>query len=358
MHIYPSNAGVWFHCAGSPTVSEPFYTKQPDSDAKKEGVCAHWVLELLAKEQPVKEGDLHDNGKMVTDDMIEHAEGLLEMLPPLRPEDVEKRFTCDDLWPGMVGKADIAFDMDSELVLVDYKYGHAPVDAFENEQLMVTAAALADPARHKTIRMIVYQPRCFRGDGPVSEWAIDYSRFSTQYLPRVKEAVKEANGPNPDVNTGSHCRNCVGKHACKALHATSMSIVDMTQAASILELPAEALGRELATLQDAQERLKARVTGLEQQAQLALEKGQTVAGFQLVNAVGNLSWVAPKDKVLQLGDLLGVDLRKAEEPITPTQAINAGVDEATVKGIAKRASKGVELKRIKLNKLKEVFKNG
>lgn len=358
MHIYPSNAGVWYHCAGSPTISEPFYTSQPESEAKKEGVCAHWVLERLAKGETIKEGDAHKNGTRVTDDMIEHAAGLLEVLPTLRAEEVEHRFSCDTLWPGMVGKADIALEMDGELVLLDYKYGHAPVDAFENEQLMVTAAALIDTSRHKKIRMMVYQPRCFRGDGPMSEWTIDADRFVVEYVPKVQHATKEAHGPNPEVNTGSHCRNCVGRHACRALQMTSLSIVDMTQGASILELPPEALGKELSTLQDAQDRLKARITGLEQQAQLELEKGRTVAGFELANSLGNLAWTAPKDRVLALGDLLGVDLRKPQEPITPTQAIKAGVDEATVKGISNRASRGVELKRIKLNKLKEVFKNG
>jgi hypothetical protein len=77
--------------------------------------------------------------------------------------------------------------------------------------------------------------------------------------------------------------------------------------------------------------LDARVSGIEAQAVAAVKRGALVPFWMMESVPGRLAWNKPEAEVFALGDMLGLDLRKAPEAITPTQA-KAAAKAAKVPG--------------------------
>lgn len=350
----PSNASIWTQCPGAVKISQPYLKLYEMSEAAKEGIAAHWVAEQIHAGVVLEAGSVAKNGVSVTQDMIDGAEAYSDLIG--LNATVEQRINLDSVSPGMFGYIDAFKVIGTDLFIYDYKYGHTPVEAFENDQMLASIRGLLDlPASVgvKNIHMEIFQPRVFTA--VENKWSITMEEYQ-DYLPAILEAAKDVMGKDPEINTGSHCLRCKGRQACVALRESALAIVDLSKGPSTLDLPAEEIGQELGTLMDAQARLKARVTGLEEQAKLEMSKGSNVEGFTLQPGVGNLKWKVPVSKIIALGDVLGKDLRKPEAPLTPTQAIKAGLEKKTVDGLAERPSTGAKLKRVDYNKMRKVFK--
>src|SRR5437868_4163827 len=74
----PSGAGTWRHCAMWVAMNQIY--PQPDTPESLEGNAAHWVFaEMLACRQ-VAEGHAAPNGVIVTDEMLEGAELVVDTL--------------------------------------------------------------------------------------------------------------------------------------------------------------------------------------------------------------------------------------------------------------------------------------
>lgn len=352
--LFPSNSNRWMHCAASIALSKPYKELYDRGEAAEEGVAAHEVIQKLASGEEAMEGQLASNNVLITKEMIEGAEIYFEEVG--RGATFETKVSCDLVSKGMVAKPDAyRVDRDSATVFLwDYKFGHRPVDAFENEQMLVEAAAFL---QHEPIKFVftIVQPRNYRSS-KVSRWELSSEEYINEYLPKIRLAAQNALEAEPTATTGKQCAYCPARHACTALQEVAYIGVDLSMQGSTFELSGDALGRELTTLLDAQERISARLTGLEAQALSEIEKGKAVRGFEVSGSYGNKTWTADDVTVFAIGDLAGVDLRKPSKPITPSQAIKAGVDKKTVEAMSDAPFRGYKLNRLNIKKLKGKFK--
>jgi len=121
----------------------------------------------------------------------------------------------------------------------------------------------------------------------------------------------------------SACRDCSARHACEALQRASLVAVEQSTSAVPFDLPPVAVGHELRTMQRAAELLKARLTGLEEQARSMIAAGKPVPFYHLEPGRGRTVWTMPDADVVAMGRMMNVNLAKPLAAITPTQAKNS-----------------------------------
>jgi len=173
------------------------------------------------------------------------------------------------------------------------------------------------------------QPRSYHPSGPIREWII-YGSELKAYTQALHDAASEAMGPkDPDAKVGPECRDCKARHACTTLQASSYSIVQLARKGTVHSMLPGALGRELATLTEAQTILNARISGLEDEVTATIKSGGNVPGWMVQQGQGRQKWNKPLEEVVALGQMMGVDISKSAA-ITPKQAIEAGIPEVVV----------------------------
>lgn len=231
----------------------------------------------------------------------------------------------------------------------DYKFGHLIVEAFENWQGIEYIAGILeelgiDSAADEfiTVHLHIIQPRAFHRLGPIRTWTVKASDLRP-YFNKLEAVEAEALGDNPTCRTGPQCRDCSARVPCWGHTADSFAAIAYSgQPYSTPRDPAE-LGLELRLLRDAQATIKARLTGLEAQAEATIRDGDSVPGWAVEPGQTRTRWAVPTAEVLTLGDMLGVDLRKPPEPVTPTQAKKLGIDPAVISGYSETPTGALKL---------------
>ena len=94
---------------------------------------------------------------------------------------------------------------------------------------------------------------------------------------------------------------------------------------------------------------------LEAQALTLLRGGSPVPGQRIGHGAGSTVWNKSAPEVLALGDLMGVQLRKPEAPLTPLQAEKAGVDKALLAPYSMYKSGKARLVPDDDNKARQIF---
>jgi hypothetical protein len=113
------------------------------------------------------------------------------------------------------------------------------------------------------------------------------------------------------------------------------AMAEATHVSPLVMKPAEA-SLELRMARRAQKLLDARVTGLEEQILATLKRGERVPGWSVVHGSGRERWSRPAAEVLAVGTMMGVDVAKPVEPITPAQARKKGLDPGVVDAMSER----------------------
>lgn len=245
------------------------------------------------------------------------------------------------------------------LRVVDLKGGHRYVDVFENYQLFAYAAGIIRflnlPA-DTVVVLVIVQPYNYT-HGAVRTWkttAGQVMQFVHEViLPRVELALS----PNPPTFTGRHCLDCRARTQCATLQRADASIVDFSGTAEAVDLSPAAVGQELRILKEATKRLEARYTGLYEQASNLSRSGVSIAFWHMESGRGKFDWKSDTttDKVADMGDLLGIPLRKPAKLITPTQAIKAGLDESVVTLYADRPPGALRLVQDDMTAFRKIF---
>ena len=377
--LAPSSAHIWAPeggCRGSVSMQGK-YPSPEDSPEAREGTAAHHYVTELLQGRDVPLGAVAPNGHPIDAEMVDAAQGILvdvrDTMKAAHEVDlrVERRVSmAHHVHEACFGTPDVVLiDRPQRALHVwDYKYGHRFVDACRNWQLMLYAVgvlegegcyanvAYDDPRAFRgwRISVTIAQPRNYHAVGPMREWYLSGEHLADQ-LPQLRKAAHEAMTPGATLQTGEHCRDCSARHACPALQRAGAIAMDVSLQAQPVDLPAHAVGLELRQIEEAEARLKARRTGLEEQA-LGLIRGGTLVPFYTAqHASGRERWKTPAAEVFALGDMFGVNLRKAPEAITPAQARKAGVDETVVAAYAETPKGALRLERVNDDAAKLAF---
>lgn len=245
----------------------------------------------------------------------------------------------------------------------DYKFGHRYIEVFENYQLVggttgvIERLNIAD--EDLWLEWVVVQPRSYHRDGPIRIWRAP----ATSIRPLVNiahHATADAVGDSPTCTTGPHCLDCKATAICTTLQQQNSAVVDYSSKALPDPMTAAAMGIELKLLTDAMKRLEARKVGLAASVEAVLRAGEPVPMWKLEPGRAPRAWfdgVTPEE-IADLGDLANISLRKPLAVCTPTQAIDAGIDEATIEMYSSRPKGALVLKPDKAADVRKAFQRG
>lgn len=327
---------------------------QPDTPESLEGNAAHWVFAEMLAGRPVSEGMAAPNGVIVTEEMIEGGELVVDTLysrlnaagfnvTELAAVQVEKPVAIPAVHAQCWGTPDIRAFSPSRMVLelIDYKFGHRFVDEYENDQCIAYVAGIVDEIAEYLrmgaggvdqmlrVNITIIQPRCFYKGAPVRTWSILASELRG-HVNKLAHAADIALRPNPPAVTNPGCIDCPGRHACPALQKAAYSDAEFAVSSSPVELPPVAASLELKMMERALERLQSRVEGMRETVAAYIRQGHRVPFHRAEQGHGRQQWTMPPEQVIAMGQLMGVDLSKPSVK-TPKQALKSGVDEAVIK---------------------------
>ena len=313
----------------------------PPDEHTLEGEAAHWVALIGAlnpEELPALLGMTAPNGQTITDEMVDGAWLYVEALDGL-PGTMEERVDVPRVHPTECwGTPDWYHwkPATKTLKVVDYKFGHLFVEVFENWQLVAYASGIMDKlGLHDTdviLELVIVQPRSYHRDGPVRTWTVSATKLRSM-VNDMHHAAHEALTDKPRTQSGPHCVHCPARASCSTLQQTTGNILDFSGRADPLLQTPDDIGRELRLVTLARERLKARQTGLEAQAEALLRAGRAVPFFIMEPGQSRLKWlesVSVGEVEALAQTLTGRSVLKPPALITPTQALKSKALDAAV----------------------------
>lgn len=313
------------------------------------GLCAHSLASDMLRGVPVHEGqtiagfvgqfatfEMIDAATMYADDVRQHSQGQPVYIET--PMQMQGRLAP----VGTIKPDCFAWVAPGHLVLWEFKAGREFIPAFSNWQMMTYVRGILDVFQIDGLReqilkveFRVVQPRNYDREGHVRTWTVTAANLRS-FWNILENAADEAMGDDPVARAGaSQCKRCVGRAKCGTNQRQGFQVATLAGDGSPLDMNGQALGRELQILRDARAILEARITGLEEEAKAKLIKGENVEGFVAERRQGKLAWSVGTDGIKTIGDLHGVSLVRPS-PITPTQAITAGVPADVVNAYASR----------------------
>ena len=244
------------------------------------------------------------------------------------------------------------------LYIWDFKYGHSLVEVFENLQLLCYVAGILGKLnlwdQDVTVVMRIVQPRAFHEDGSIRQWKVKASALRP-YFNQLRNYAEASLQDDAECRSGSHCLNCQARHACPTALKAGLSMYEAVGKTTPVELTPEALGVQLAMVIRATEALKTLKTGYEAQVDSLMRNHVTVPGFRMAFGRGKLAWSEEAFMVEAMGTQVGIDLVKERKLLTPTQALDAGVNADLVKAWSKRTPGRPVLTQDKESRAREVF---
>jgi hypothetical protein len=320
-------------------------------EAAEKGRERHEVANRFAAGDRSSSGDAEaDKGAALWADVLKGDGWTLER--PVRIPSVSQHcFGTPDAWQ---------YDRQAGIVRVaDYKSGFLTVEP-DDWQLILYASGVLDELgidghadQHTRVELTIVQPFPFHRDGPVRRWSVMASDLRP-YINRAAEAARQALSPAASVQAGPQCRYCPARHACPAAQQAAGAAHDYAQAATPQFLDETAMAYEYEALQAAKQAIEYRLTGLEAQMIEIIKQGGDVPGWSIEPGQGRRAWTVTADEVRRLGELWGVPLTK-EEPITPRQAMDAGLDKGVILSYSEVPKRAHKLVRSSTTKAAKAF---
>ena len=380
-----SAAPRWVPCPASVKLCEQYPDTDGDTQPAMEGTAAHWVASSALERWisytdsglPLVSdyiGEQAPNGIIITEEMVEavdvYIKDVLKVLQArgsMASTYIERHVSIHNVHPENEGTFDgcvFTHDVDDDsITLWDFKYGWGIIEPHGNWQLVdYMIGLLAEwEARNiplpKVVELRVVQPRPHHPLGKVRVWRATLEEIYS-YFQALRAAAHEAMGDNPAYNPGPQCNNCSGRAHCTALHRATYSIMEFVDTQGPDELSGEALGARVHQLTKYAKLIDALKTGVEQRALSKITSNEVVPGWSAVQGTGRVKWNDDAtEKVLILGELMGVKVSKPVQLITPTQAIKAGIDKAVISSYSYTPSTGLKLAPMDSNKIKQSFNN-
>lgn len=364
-----SDALTWMKCHGSHAAQlrHPGPPGEP-SQSRLEGRAAHEVAQKLFRNEPFSDivGSLSQDGIVITQELFEAAREYYNDVwgycnkhgIPRTELHVEETLSLSHWIDDWFAIPDCWFYIEEQkhLVLYDAKFGHSLVEVFEHWPMLIYAAGLLQKIPFETLELRIVQPRGFHSEGTVRKWLLGTDELA-DYQQQIRHALLSVMSDSPVCTPGPQCKNCTARAHCDALQRTSYDNIDYVMQLQTHTLSGHSLGVELKLLQRAQEMIKMRLSGLEEQALHEIKQGQHVTFYSAKPTYGRKRWKKeiPVEQVIMMGDLMGQDLRKPVELDTPAQCIKKGIDPAVVEQYAETPSTGVKLEPVTERGIKMVF---
>lgn len=347
--LAPSAAGTWGPggCPAYPRMSA-LYPEDEEGTEAREGTAAHWYVSEAIGGTIRGVGSLAPNGVPLTQEMLDCGEAFIESALAdgelCDDSAVETRLVMSRIHADNWGTPDwfgVSY-ANKTIYLKDYKYGHRYVEVFENWQMVDYLMGVVE-AYHINLRdgwsadVTIFQPRCFSNPNAWrNNWVVTGDRL-IELAKMLKDAAIAASEPDAPMRTGKYCKDCEAAHACPALQACSENGIDLSLRGTPHELSLPHASLALSHVRAAIQRLEGMDAALTARVMADVRSGKTAPGWELTHGEGREKWTAPVDEVFALGDLMGVDVRKKPEPITPAQARKAGLDDTVISAYAGRA---------------------
>lgn len=373
--IPPSSAYIWGApggCRAWATLNQEYYQPKEQTEAAREGTAAHEVAEgyVRAAANPtvrvMKEGDITSNGLVVDATMVEAAQlyagDVTEVMTRLRNFDplVEHQIEAPMVHELSHGTEDSALiDAPTKSAYFwDFKYGRKLVEAFENLQMVNYAAGhigeIGDPTDW-TFHFTIVQPRGYHMDGPVRKWTLKWAELRS-LIRQLRIAAEESVRGDGDATSGTHCRYCNARHACPAAQQAGVQLFEAVSEGFGVNMSPEAMALEYEITGRALSHLTSLMAAYEEQLMVTLRSGKQVMGWGLKEGRGSTKWTADTETIKLMGETMGVSL-VTDKPITPLQAIKAGLPESVVEEMSERTPGALKLSKIDKNFYKRIFTN-
>lgn len=336
-----------------------------DSDVTEDGTACHWLASEVWDRRYPEEDSLSPNHRALTAEMFEAVDLYHGVLRDPTWADAEtyceSPMTFDFIWPGMTGTPDAwTYLPQLGIRVVDLKFGFRFVEVWNNTQLSLYALAVGRMLQlppSTLVELVIVQPRANHRDGPVRTWHTTLGDLERIVQP-LREAAQRALAPNPLCVVNPGCLDCAGRHACDTFHNASWGAVETSYTASPHILNAEELARELTVLDDAERKIKARITALKVQAEQELRRGKILPGWDMSPTFARESWKSPEDErgaMALFKEYFATDISKPQRALTPNQARGKGVPASMVAVFAHRASTGMKLVKQDPNAARKAF---
>ena len=358
----PSRAARRIVCPGSRALELQFYSTQEDSPAAKEGTDAHWLAQEYLKRR-VRE---HKTDFNYADEINEHAKLYADYVYSFSNRGyysiaIEERVHIRRIHPNCSGTPDAFLYDGSTVHIFDFKYGFGQIEVFENWQLIAYAAGILDSIG-TTISPIpvavtfhIVQPRGYHPDGPIRTWATTAQELQP-YFDRLAAAEEESLREDARCVPSPQCKYCTARHACPTLQQAALQAVDIVGQSIPFELSNDSLGSELRLLHHTAKLVDARITGLEEQTRAKLKSGERIPYYKLEATMGRQNWNTTTEEVLELGQLLGCNLAKPIEVVTPKQAEKLGMPSEMIAQYSQINKGEMKLTPVSESDLRKLFK--
>lgn len=338
--LAPSSAFRWAKCPLSVALSEQFEDLAPDPSGP-EGTAAHEVWNWIFQGLEPEVGMLTSERIPVTVEMIDGAWQLVDKVHSIvdpynamHKVRLEQPLTMTGIHRIMFGTPDVDIDLleyCGEYHMVDYKFGHLSVDPFENWQLASYTFGAFERLKltdeqidNAKVFFHIVQPRCYHNRPASQTWETTGENLRKMWK-KLKESAYEAItmelAAYPQI--GDHCRDCAGRRACPTFRKNAGAAMDYVSRSMPNQMDIVAAGIELSYVTAAYEQLKSYKQALEEQIQYQIGEGEFSPHWHNAPTPGRgRLWLIPAQEIFAIGDSLEVDLRQAQEPITPNQAMD------------------------------------
>lgn len=360
--LSPSGANKWVACSAAPAAERG--ESDPLNIYAAEGTAAHFLASECLDQGGFKLGDcsgliiyINNDGEAcwgepegsfyfkfpVTSDMVRHIDTYLNSLKEFTGEDgllmAEQKLNIEPITgeKDATGTTDAIVIRGSEIQIHDLKYGMRAVDAHENKQLLIYAAAALEEYSFMydfdQITLVIHQPRVF--DDP-SFYTMTIDEFQLLVEPiKVAAAlaldVLKADDPFQFAFAGNHCSDyyCKARITCPVLlreveaasEEAGLFMGDLSDGfANLDEEPSDflerlgALAAKIPMVNSWCEDVMKRVTAE------VLSNGKKVPGFKAVmGKKGNRAWKSEEEFATTVkGMRVKRELLYVEKPVSPS----------------------------------------
>jgi len=376
--LSPSNAEQWVNCPGSVQLNVLTPPKPSDPSASEgtvvHDIAAEMINGITKARLPGRTSsalwDTVRDGVLINKEMIDAALMYAKYIEPIIQStrvfggpniSIENRIEIPDIHSTCFGHCDFwLYDAELDtLHVIEFKYGHGVIEAFENWQLLTYTNGIFThlglvPSQ---VFLTVVQPRAPHRDGPIRTWTINFPPDLDVYFERLKTSAADVMSADPKTVTGSHCRYCPSILTCDSSRNASFNAVDIVGSLGACATSEDSLWYELYILERAKKAVEHRVTALRTEVESKIRSGVRVPRYKMTDKYSHPFWSIPHEQVLQLGQSHGIDL-SVPKTLTPMQAKKEGVPEELIQAFSRTEKRGVKLEFDDLKEARFVFGSG